>query len=217
MLSVKIPFIKGLDEIGFIQNPYVLIEKGEKFLINKNNWEDKFPYTPNVVAYLAYDNDSIMGLFDVQCIGLRTLSPSDGNYVHEDSCVEFFMQKEKGSSYINIEFNAFGICYASKHSSPKESIPFSQEEYNCIKRFTTIKEQGLDKDGEYKWSLAFKIPWTLLGYEKGIVPDLFYANLYKCGDKTTIPHFLSWNEIKGYDNPAFHCPENFGTIETEKD
>ena len=32
---------------------------------------------------------------------IRTTSEGDGNYVHEDSCVEFFMQKEEGPSYIN--------------------------------------------------------------------------------------------------------------------
>lgn len=216
MLSVKIPFVESLDSKDFEQNVHFLRKYGAKLLINNNSWKDKYPYIPTVEAYMGYDSEGIMILYDVQCTGLRTMALSDGNYVHEDSCVEFFMQKERGESYINIEFNAFGICYASRHSSRKESTPLQKEEYDSIKRYTTVKEQGLNDNGEHSWTLAFKVSWHLLGYAQNEIPDLFYANLYKCGDKTSMPHFLSWNKIEGYDNPAFHCPENFGVIEMIK-
>lgn len=214
MLSVKIPFLEELGNSVFQRNIELLRQRGAKVAIDKNSWSDKYPYTPDVKAYLGYDNEGVMVLYDVVCIGLRTMSPCDGNYVHEDSCVEFFMQKEKGSCYINIEFNAFGVCYASRHSTPKESIPFTKDEYNSIIRFATVKEHGVSYDTEHRWSLAFKAPWYLLQYKEGEIPEKFYANLYKCGDKTAIPHFLSWNNIVGYDIPTFHCPENFGLVET---
>ena len=40
------------------------------------------------------------------------------------------------------------------------------------------------------------------------------ANFYKCGDKLTTPHFLSWNKID-LPSPCFHCPPFFGQIHFE--
>jgi hypothetical protein len=35
------------------------------------------------------------------------------------------------------------------------------------------------------------------------------GNFYKCGDKTSVPHFLSWNPII-LPSPDFHRPDFFG-------
>jgi hypothetical protein len=40
------------------------------------------------------------------------------------------------------------------------------------------------------------------------------ANFYKCGDELQTPHFLSWNPIE-IDQPDFHRPDFFGTLEFE--
>lgn len=212
MQRINIPYLaESKTQLGiFSFNPTK--EKGASINIDKNNWKEQFPYTPNVTARLSYDEKGIVVYFNVEAKGLRTLSAGDGHYVHEDSCVEFFMQKERGSAYINIEFNARGVCYASHHSSPKDSIPFTSDEYRQIERYATVSEEGLDSSGFYNWNLVFRAPWTLLGYKDGEIPSRLYANLYKCGDKTSNPHFLSWNEITNYDNPTFHCPENFAEI-----
>ena len=50
-----------------------------------------------------------------------------------------------------------------------------------------------------------------MGYAAGQLPREFYANLYKCGDKTAHPHFLSWAPIQEVE-PAFHRPQFFGTF-----
>lgn len=216
MKKISIPFIENNNNTSGLEKFHITKTKGACIEIDRNNWDKEFPYSPEVKAYLSYNKSGITIFYTVSCQGLRTMSPKDGNYVHEDSCVEFFFQKERGSRYINIEFNAFGICYASHHKTPKESIPFSTEEYLKIERYSSVKEKGIDKKGEYSWELACHIPWQLLGYATDFIPEKFYANLYKCGDKTSAPHFLSWSEITNYDNPTFHCPENFGEIELLK-
>jgi hypothetical protein len=38
------------------------------------------------------------------------------------------------------------------------------------------------------------------------------ANFYKCGDDLPEPHFLAWNMINT-EEPDFHRPEFFGTLE----
>jgi hypothetical protein len=40
------------------------------------------------------------------------------------------------------------------------------------------------------------------------------ANFYKCADKTSHPHWLTWAHVN-YPKPKFHLPEYFGRIEFE--
>ena len=96
----------------------VLREQGQPLYIDTLNWRKDFPHRPLVAAYLGYDDDALYVTYVVDGEDLRTLSPGDGNYVHEDSCVELFMQRGIGESYINFEFNAAGVCYAAHHQSP---------------------------------------------------------------------------------------------------
>lgn len=76
---------------------------------------------------------------------LRTLAEKDGCYVHEDSCVEFFMQPFEGTDYINFEFNAAGICYAAHHMNDTASVKFTPEEFAQIKRHTKLAGQKIEE------------------------------------------------------------------------
>ena len=42
--------------------------------------------------------------------------------------------------------------------------------------------------------------------------DVLKANFYKCGDKLSVPHYLSWNPVTT-EKPDFHRPEYFGLLE----
>ncbi|MDA0991466.1 MAG: carbohydrate-binding family 9-like protein, partial [Verrucomicrobia bacterium] len=37
------------------------------------------------------------------------------------------------------------------------------------------------------------------------------SNLYKCGDATSHPHWLTWSPIDR-PKPDFHVPDQFGTL-----
>lgn len=76
----------------------ILREQGEVLYIDTLNWRADFPHRPLVAAYLGYDAKALYITYVVDGQDLRTLSPGDGNYVHEDSCVEFFMQREAGEA-----------------------------------------------------------------------------------------------------------------------
>ena len=165
-----------------------------------------------VAAYLGYDEKALYITYVVDGQDLRTLSPGDGNYVHEDSCVEFFMQREAGQAYINFEFNAAGVCYAAHHQSPSEATLLSAEEFASIERWAThLGEHGLEQTGSHSWEVTIALPWTTMGYKEGVLPSSLRANLYKCGDKTPHPHFLSWAPIEE-KQPAFHRPQFFGEL-----
>ena len=189
----------------------LLREQGQVLYIDTLNWRKDFPHRPLVAAYLGYDDEALYLTYVVDGEDLRTLSPGDGNYVHEDSCVEFFMQQERGDAYTNFEFNAAGVCYAAHHSSPSESVRLSDEEFKSIERWGShLGRHGMEETGPHAWVLTFSIPWQTMGYSQGH-PDRFFANLYKCGDKTAHPHFLSWAPIEE-TAPAFHRPQFFGEL-----
>ena len=61
-----------------------------------------------------------------------------------------------------------------------------------------------------------KISHTLISnIEKGkLIPTedtLWRANVYKCADKSSHPHWLTWNRVDRV-KPDFHRPEFFGTL-----
>ena len=69
------------------------------------------------------------------------------------------------------------------------------------------------------WTLEYRIPFEVV--EK-YCPDAtgpasgaaWKANLYKCGDATSHPHWLTWSYV-GNPTPRFHMPEYFGTLKFE--
>lgn len=206
-----IPFISErevcLDELG-IQ----LESEGKRLFINELNWEKSYPYAPICTVDLAYTENSLLLHYFVRGLSLRTLSPADGNYVHVDSCVEFFMQQKEGNSYINFEFNAAGTSYSSHHKTIAESTPFTEQEYATIRRRATFAGEKLHRENElFQWELSLEIPWTTMKYAPGEIPESFRANFYKCADETDFPHYLSWSPIQE-EKPAFHRPQFFGEI-----
>lgn len=211
MKQLQVPYLStqgmSLEEVQ-----RVIEQKGCRVFVNTLNWRNEFPYQPLVVADVAYEEFGILIHFFVHGEDIRTTSLGDGNYVHEDSCVEFFMQREAGNSYINFEFNAAGVCYASHHSSPSEGDKFTAQEYQQIARIATFSGQRLEQtEGLYDWHVTARIPWTVMGYSDGVMPQTMRANFYKCGDKTAHPHYLSWAPIDE-PAPAFHRPQFFGTL-----
>jgi hypothetical protein len=70
--------------------------------------------------------------------------------------------------------------------------------------------------GDLVWTLAFSIPFApLLASTGGQPPEsgaVWRANLYKCGDETSHPHWGSWNPIDAWN---FHLPHCFGELAFE--
>jgi hypothetical protein len=66
---------------------------------------------------------------------------------------------------------------------------------------------------ETEWYLGFFFPFHLIAKYAGELGELsgkeWTANFYKCGDKTSHPHWASWNPVSELN---FHLPECFGRI-----
>lgn len=185
---------------------------GKRISIDTLNWEQEYPYCPAVSVSVAYSEEGLLLHYVVHGADIRTTSPGDGHYVHEDSCVEFFMQREPGESYINFEFNAAGVCYAAYHKTIQEATLLSAADFASIRRIASYSGQRLEQtDGVFDWTLTTLIPWAVMGYQEGKIPQSMRANFYKCGDKTAHPHFVSWTPIVE-TAPAFHRPQFFGEL-----
>ena len=85
---------------------------------------------------------------------------------------------------------------------------------NAIERWSSLGREPFEmKENKQKWELALVVP--VASFFRHNLKDLsgktMRANFYKCGDKTTKPHFLSWNPID-LPAPDFHRPDFFGEI-----
>ena len=65
-----------------------------------------------------------------------------------------------------------------------------------------------------KWFIEFRLPYEILEAYVGPVErksgTIWRANFYKCGDRTSHPHWAMWNKIPG--ELGFHKPEFFAPI-----
>lgn len=185
------------------------------------NWQKDFPYDPEVY-FKAFHNGSCLFLeYSVSEHFTRALAKTDGEYVYEDSCVEFFMQVDGEDCYYNFEWNAAGTMYLTYRPGRASAEPAPKETVALVRRVSSlgvppIAEFG-SADTENKWTLRLAIPIKTLWHTD---LDSFSglrarANFFKCGDALSQPHYLSWSAIDTA-RPDYHRPEFFAPIEFEK-
>ena len=131
------------------------------------------------------------------------------NYVHFDSCVEWFVNfmPEKCDRYFNFEMNANGVVYVAFRKDRYDFKLLDLEDVEALGIKAVINDDS--------WELFYTVPFTMIekyipGYEfkEGMT---IRANFYKCGEKTEFSHFGLWKETHT-EKPDFHRPECFGEI-----
>lgn len=188
----------------------VVAAEGATVGIETVNWPMEYPYKPEVSATLAHDGEYLFCLFSVKERHLLVRTLDDNGPVWEDSCVELFIADADGRHYYNFETNAAGVSLASRRVSRTECVHFSQDKMRRIIRLSSLPKTTADRVDEngVTWTLLLGIPFDLFSQE---IPDMLRINLYKCGDKTETPHFLSWAPINT-TAPDFHRPEFFRNV-----
>lgn len=173
--------------------------------IDTLNWVEQYPATPETQFTLAHTDEMLYVRFEVKGEVPLATKTHDLQLVNEDACVEIFIADADNTHYWNFEFNPAGVCNASHRKERKvDVVRLNAEQLQSIKRFPMQLCAA-------HWSLLVGIPLEL------IEMDLAHeharrANLYKCGDKTPLKHYASWNPINA-PAPAFHLPEFFGEIQ----
>lgn len=211
MKKLKVPYVPTLDVLDLSSVGDVMETKARRENIDVINW-DSYPYKPIVVFDIARTDKNLYLRYFVRGNALKALYADDRSPVYTDSCVEFFMKRTDGNEYFNFEFNCIGACDASRRQSREVSEPISPEEYQSIRRYSSLEKNTFaEKSGIHAWELIVSIPLTVMGLDPENLPEKILGNFYKCADETAFPHFVSWSPI-ATEQPDFHRPEFFGEI-----
>lgn len=209
MKEIKVRYIPGIEAMPEKEIFETLTSETECNPVACVNWEE-YPYAPEVCFHLAYSDKVLAVLFKVKEDHVRGTAMEYNGPVWEDSCVETFIADPNSSGYFNFETNCIGTKLASKRRSRTDADHFCDSLMDRIRCFGSLPHEPVDIEGEgQSWWLAEIIPFELIGLDKA--PESLRVNFYKCGDKCSKVHFLSWSEI-GLPSPDFHCPDFFGKI-----
>jgi hypothetical protein len=213
MKSLSIPYLPDLKSVGLEQAAEYIDESGARFSIETLNWPKQFGYRPITTVSAAHSKTDLYLLFQVHGNCLRAVNTHDNENVHEDSCVEFFVQLPGSDDYFNFEFNCSGVCKAAKHLKTRENFQYlNSAEMAEIERWSSIGKRAFNEmNGMFSWELCVRIPLHLMGIDPENLPTKLLGNFYKCADATNQPHYVTWNPINT-ERPDFHRPEFFGEI-----
>lgn len=123
----------------------------------------------------------------------------------EDSCVEIFLQNPANpSEYFNFETTSRGFLLAAHGPDRNNRQVLSQPDIDKIIRTKQIASVA---GNLICWGMNIRIPAGIFGLSsfEGVT---LRGNLYKCGDKSKTPHYLSAFPIET-EKPDFHRPEFF--------
>ena len=190
-----------------------LDELGEGHQIETVNWES-FPYKPEVRFNIAWGDNEIYIKYYVRESHVKAEKSHTNEMVCEDSCVEFFVSPSDDGLYYNLEFNPIGTALMGSGHGRHDSVRADASVVEGIRRLTTMGDKPFAEiSGDISWSLTVAIPLGTFFHHKvdSLAGKSFRANFYKCGDKLSNPHFVTWSPV-GTEKPDYHRPEFFGIL-----
>lgn len=173
---------------------------------------DKYGYKPIVVFELGVNEDGFVMHITVLESNPRREQTEHLHFVHEDSCVEWFVNfmPKKCDRYFNFEVNANGIMNVAFRKDRYDAQALTLEDIASL----GIETKIFAKD----WTVTYTVPFTLI---KKYIPEYQFeegmaisTNFYKCGNLTEFPHHGIWNPMP-LEVPDFHRPEYFGEVVLE--
>ena len=188
----------------------------------KHYMGDKPEHFPRVQARLAYDDRAIYVIFRVSDRFVRAVAQEHQGAVYRDSCVEFFCtpHTDIGQGYFNLEMNCGGTMLLHFQRAPgRDAVVLPAEDLAQIEVFHSLP-QIVDPEipDATEWTVAYRLPVDLLSkyfpaaMQRPASGVNWRANLYKCADDTSHPHWLTWSPVE-FERPDFHRPQSFGRFE----
>ncbi len=181
---------------------------------------EHFPFTE---AKIAYDNLAIYVIFKVEDRYVKAVHSNHQDPVYTDSCVEFFFSPKENSDqgYFNLEMNCGGTMLFHHQTAPRTNqVPIAEADVAQVEvahSMPAIVDPEIEEDTT--WYVEYRIPFSVLAsYRDFPIPEngtVWRANLYKCADATSHPHWLTWAFID-LPSPNFHQPDFFGILEFQK-
>lgn len=205
MKTIKSTYLQHLVGKSLVQIDAVLAAMPVSGKIDTLNWQEQYPTAPDAIFTLAHTDEMLYVRYEVKGEVPLATKTNDLELVNEDACVEIFIGNADNTRYWNFEFNPAGVCNASNRKERKvDVVRLNPEQLASIQRYPVQLCAA-------HWSLLIGIPFSLI--ELDLTSERARrANLYKCGDKTPMKHYASWNPITA-PAPAFHLPEFFGEIQ----
>lgn len=189
--------ISKTDDFQWSAVPYLYIDE---YL-----WDS--PKSIAMRAQICYDENALYIHMEAKEPQIRAEHTAPLSMVCEDSCMEiFFSPDEHDSRYMNFEINPNGCTFIGISHSRADNVRL------CPPNEETLLRKNVQKttDG---WEVFYRIP---VGFLRVFFPDyqlipgrIIRANVYKCGDLTAQPHYLSWNPVV-HPTPDFHRSCDFG-------
>ncbi|MDP6356028.1 MAG: carbohydrate-binding family 9-like protein [Planctomycetota bacterium] len=188
-----------------------------------NEYMGELPeHRPRAEFKIAYDDRCIYMFFKVDDRCVRAVANHYQDDVCRDSCVEFFFApgRDVTEGYFNLEVNCGGT--ALFHFQEKQGqgvIPIPERDFEKVALAHSLPEFINPELVEpTTWTIKYAIPFDILrDYRSFSEPGsgvVWRANYYKCGDRTSHPHWLTWSPVD-FPQPHFHLPEFFGTVTFE--
>lgn len=190
-----------------------ILKSSELHPIACNNWQAGFPYAPEAGFRIAHNGKELFISFTVTEACTLAKIKEDNGEVWTDSCVEFFLALDD-SGYYNFEFNCIGKALLGFRKERPHAVHASPEIMGSIARYSTLGTANFDeKQIGSPWELTVVIPANALFRHRLDSWDEVKAkaNVYKCGDALSKPHYLSWNPIDT-PQPDFHVPRCFKDV-----
>ena len=180
-------------------------------------------HRPEVSFRVLHDGANLYVRFDVKDRYVRSVQKAYQDPVCTDSCVEFFVRPKAGKGYFNFEVNAGGtmlLYFVEDPTRTKTGLAkFTPVPETWGKRVEIRSSLPPVVDPEIAepvtWHLFYKVPMALFEAFVGDVDKggaVWRANFFKCGDKTSHPHWLSWSPVPELN---FHLPDSFGELVLE--
>lgn len=189
--------------------------------IKIDNYMGRLPeHQPKTLAKMGYDSENIYVIFKVEDQFVRAVTDGFHEPVWEDSCCEFFFTpgKDIDKGYFNLEMNCGGTLLLHFNKVARKDM-VEVDVADCKKiEISASLPPIIDPEitEPTTWMLEYKIPIAILEkyttVEKPATGVTWKGNFYKCGDKTSQPHWLTWSVVDEPD-PNFHVPESFGSLE----
>ncbi len=210
--ALHIAFAPQIDALPLCEAGAWLSRHEKHHAIACVNWPQVYDYRPEASFAIARTNENLYLHFMVDGEDLRAVNTEPLSPVAQDSCVEFFMQVPGDPEYWNFEFNCIGTVNASHRVTRPAAVRLTPEQIASIGRHASSgTEPFAERLGRHRWTLTVRIPLSLIGIDADNSPSKIMANVYKCGDKTSHPHFVSWAPIP-IEKPNFHVPAYFAPM-----
>lgn len=186
----------------------------------KNHMGEMPSHFPETQVKLKYDANNIYVIFRVKDNYIRAVADETNGKVFEDSCVEFFFTpgSDVSRGYFNLEVNCKGVYLMQYHKNNGKDQGFVDLNDSSLFEISHSLQENVENEitEPVTWYIEYKIPYSILSkYIQVVTPGpgiQWRANFYKCGDRTSHPHWLTWAPVN-YPKPKFHLPEYFGWLE----